>query len=58
MYKVTFKFEDGSQVENYATEGENLLCAVAINKKGMVSEPLVQIYRLEFQYDPDMDEED
>ena len=25
MYKVTFKFEDGSQVENYATEGENLL---------------------------------
>ncbi len=40
------------------TEGENLLCAVAINKKGMVSEPLVQIYRLEFQYDPDMDEED
>ncbi len=40
------------------TEGENLLSAVAINKKGMVSEPLVQIYRLEFQYDPDMDEED
>ncbi len=25
MYKVTFKFEDGSQVENYATEGEDLL---------------------------------
>ncbi len=25
MYKVTFKFEDGSQVENYATEGETLL---------------------------------
>ena len=25
MYKVTFKFEDGSQVENYATEGESLL---------------------------------
>lgn len=40
------------------TEGENLLCAVAINKKGMVSEPLVRVYRLEFQYDPDMDEED
>lgn len=40
------------------TEGENLLTAVAINKKGMVSEPLVQIYRLEFKYDPNMDEED
>lgn len=40
------------------TEGENLLNAVAINKKGMVSEPLVQIYRLEFKYDPNMDEED
>lgn len=40
------------------TEGENLLSAVAINKKGMVSEPLVQIYRLEFKYDPNMDEED
>ena len=40
------------------TEGENLLSAVAINKKGMVSEPLVQIYRLEFKYDPTMDEED
>lgn len=40
------------------TEGENLLSAVAINKKGMVSEPLVQIYRLAFKYDPDMDEED
>lgn len=40
------------------TEGENLLSAVAINKKGMVSEPLVQIYRLEFKYNPDMDEED
>ena len=40
------------------TEGENLLSAVAINKKGMVSEPLVQIYRLEFKYNPDMDKED
>lgn len=40
------------------TEGENLLCAVAINKKGMVSEPLVRVYRLEFKYDPNMDEED
>lgn len=40
------------------TEGENLLNAVAINKKGMVSEPLVQIYRLQFKYDPNMDEED
>ena len=39
-------------------EGENLLCAVAINKKGMVSEPLVRVYRLEFKYDPNMDEED
>ena len=40
------------------TEGENLLCAVAINKKGMVSEPLVRVYRLEFKYDPNMDKED
>lgn len=40
------------------TEGENLLSAVAINKKGMVSEPLVRVYRLEFKYDPNMDKED
>ena len=25
MYKVLFKFEDGSTVESFATEGENLL---------------------------------
>ena len=29
-------------------EGDVLLCAVAINKKGMVSEPLVLAYKLDF----------
>lgn len=29
-------------------EGEVLLCAVAINKKGMISEPLVLAYKLDF----------
>lgn len=33
-------------------EGETLLSAVAVNKKGMTSEPLVLVYRLEFQDDP------
>ena len=32
-------------------EGETLLSAIAINKKGMASEPLVLAYRLEFQGD-------
>ena len=32
-------------------EGETLLSAVAVNKKGMVSEPLVLVYKLDFQED-------
>ena len=32
-------------------EGETLLTAVAVNQKGMVSEPLVLVYKLDFQDD-------
>ena len=38
-------------------EGDVLLCAVAINKKGMVSEPLVLAYKLDFPAVDTADEE-
>ena len=38
-------------------EGDVLLCAVAINKKGMVSEPLVLAYKLDFPVVNTVDEE-
>ena len=38
-------------------EGEILLSAVAVNQKGMVSEPLVQVYKLDFQESADDMEE-
>lgn len=53
MFKVTFAFEDGSAVETYANEGDNLLeiareANVAIDAPVPVTEPAENaVYSLE-----------